>query len=322
MRPRLLFLLLLLVATFPAIAQEDSYRLGPGDRIDIRVFGEEDLSLSVLIGESGVLNYPLLGELRVSERTVKELETELTQRLRGDYLVDPDVTVSVDEYRPVFVNGEVKNPGAYPFQPGLTLQKAIALAGGFTERASRKKIQVLAADGSEQDAVDAQHGDRARGRHHRGAELLLMNQMISETPDRPAANAMPMQMQMQPEVIDLRRYLNVLLRVKWRLLGTALAVTLIAGLVVFSLTPIYRATTTVLIESEEARVLSIEEVYGIDSTAKEYFLTQFEIIKSRPIAERVVTGSEAGSLRGVCAGNGGRRFPPAIPRTRMAGRGA
>ena len=103
-----------------------------------------------------------------------------------------------------------------------------------------------------------------------------------------AQPAAPPPMPAQPEVIDLRHYLNVLLRVKWRLLGSALAVTLIATLVVFSITPIYRATNTVLIEAEEAKVLSIEEVYGINSQAKEYFLTQFEIIKSRPIAERVV----------------------------------
>ena len=99
----------------------------------------------------------------------------------------------------------------------------------------------------------------------------------------------------QAEVIDLRHYLNVLHRVKWRLLGTALAVTVIVAMVVFSMTPIYRATTTVLIESEDAKVVSIEEVYGIDSKAKEYFLTQFEIIKSRPIAERVVAEAGLGS---------------------------
>ena len=100
---------------------------------------------------------------------------------------------------------------------------------------------------------------------------------------------------LRPEPIDLRHYLNVLLRVKWRLFGTALAVTVIVALVVFSMTPIYRATTTVLIESEDAKVVSIEEVYGIDSKAKEYFLTQFEIIKSRPIAERVVAEAGLGS---------------------------
>lgn len=146
--------ILLIVTALPALAQQPSYRLGPGDRIDIRVFGEEDLSLSVLIGDSGVLNYPLLGEIQVAGLTVKELESGLTERLEGDYLIDPDVTVSVDEYRPIFINGEVNKPGAYPFQPGLTLQKAISLAGGFTERASRNKIKLQSSEGVERIAAD------------------------------------------------------------------------------------------------------------------------------------------------------------------------
>lgn len=130
-----------------------------------------------------------------------------------------------------------------------------------------------------------------------------MNQMSTPAPDGPSPSRSrsprppfgeraPVSNALQPEVIDLRHYLRVLLRVKWRLLGSSLAVTLIAALVVFSITPIYRATTTVLIESEDAKVLSIEEVYGINSNAKEYFLTQFEIIKSRPIAERVVRSAD------------------------------
>jgi succinoglycan biosynthesis transport protein ExoP len=125
-----------------------------------------------------------------------------------------------------------------------------------------------------------------------------MNQIPRQPPNglvpAPAQAPTPVPQLLQPETIDLRHYLNVVLRVKWRLIGTALAVTMIAALVVFSMTPIYRATTTVLIESEEAKVLSIEEVYGIDSKAKEYFLTQFEIIKSRPIAERVVMEADLG----------------------------
>lgn len=146
-------LIVLIVIALPVLAQQLTYRLGPGDRIDIRVFGEEDLSISVLIGDAGVLNYPLLGEIQVAGLTVKEIEEQLTERLLGDYLIDPDVTVSVDEYRPVFINGEVNKPGAYPFQPGLTLQKAIALAGGFTERASRGNIKLQSSEGSERVAA-------------------------------------------------------------------------------------------------------------------------------------------------------------------------
>ncbi len=91
------------------------------------------------------------------------------------------------------------------------------------------------------------------------------------------------------EEIDLRQYWNVLRRRKWVILGLAVAVTTIAALVVFAIKPVYRATTTVMIESKEANVVSIQDVYGLDTRGQEYYQTQFEILKSRPLAEKVVT---------------------------------
>jgi len=90
------------------------------------------------------------------------------------------------------------------------------------------------------------------------------------------------------EVIDLRHYWRVLMQHKWNIAGLSFVVTLFAALVAFSMQPVYRATTTVLIESQQAKVLSIEDVYGLNSTGKEYFLTQFEILKSRSLAVQVV----------------------------------
>ena len=123
----------------------EPFRLGPGDHISIHVFGEDDLSMDVELNNTGTLNYPYLGELKVEGLTVSGLEQLITQGLKGPYLVDPDVTVSMIEYRPFYLYGEVLKPGGFPYQPGLTLQKAIALGGGFTERASRKKITVTRA---------------------------------------------------------------------------------------------------------------------------------------------------------------------------------
>lgn len=130
-----------------AFAEADAgvYKLGPGDQIIITVFGEDDLSMNFRLNDTGTLNYPFLGELKVKGLTVAELEQLITQGLKGPYLVNPDVTVSIAEYRAFFVNGEVKKPGGFPYQPGLTLEKAVALAGGFTERASRSKIEVIRA---------------------------------------------------------------------------------------------------------------------------------------------------------------------------------
>lgn len=119
-----------------------SYRLGSGDQISIQVFGEEDLTMEVRLSDQRTISYPFLGHVEVQNRTTSEVEESIREGLRGDYLIEPRVNVSVTEYRPFFITGEVKEPGSYPFQPGLTLRKAISLAGGFTERASRSKIYV------------------------------------------------------------------------------------------------------------------------------------------------------------------------------------
>ena len=90
--------------------------------------------------------------------------------------------------------------------------------------------------------------------------------------------------------IDLRHYWNIINRRKWAIVGLALAVGLLTMLIVFAMTPIYRASATLLIESQEAKVVSIEEVYGLDTNNKDYFATQYEILGARPIAEDVVDG--------------------------------
>jgi protein involved in polysaccharide export with SLBB domain len=122
-----------------------AYKLGQGDQILINVFGEEDLSMDFQLNDTGTLNYPFLGELTVAGLSVTELEQLITGGLKGPYLVNPDVTVSIKEYRPFYIRGEVEKPGGLPYQPGLTLEKAIALSGGFTERASKKKTTVIRA---------------------------------------------------------------------------------------------------------------------------------------------------------------------------------
>ncbi|MGI9288679.1 MAG: polysaccharide biosynthesis/export family protein [Pseudomonadales bacterium] len=120
-----------------------SYKLGPGDKILVKVYGEEDLSVSIILAETGSFNYPFLGEIKAEGLTVAELEQVITKGLKGPYLRNPEVTVLIEEFRPFYLNGEVARPGGYPYRPGLTLDKAITLAGGLTERASRKKIVVL-----------------------------------------------------------------------------------------------------------------------------------------------------------------------------------
>jgi polysaccharide export outer membrane protein len=127
------------------------YRLGAGDVLSIRVLGEDDLRREhVKLSDAGTLSFPILGELQVKGMTVGDLEDLITRGLKGRYLVNPQVTVSIDEYRNFYVNGMVEKPGGYPFSPGLTVRKAVSIAGGFKERAARDKISVIHDDDPKQ----------------------------------------------------------------------------------------------------------------------------------------------------------------------------
>jgi protein involved in polysaccharide export with SLBB domain len=128
-----------------AQSQSEGYTLSSGDSIRIYVYGEPDLTFErLLIGQNGRISYPFLGELKVIGNTSAQFQQTLIDGLKPNYLVDPRISVSIVKYRPFFVNGEVKNPGGVDFQPGLTLRKAISLAGGFTERANKKQVLVIA----------------------------------------------------------------------------------------------------------------------------------------------------------------------------------
>jgi len=129
----------------------DAYVLGNGDVISILVFDEQDLTMDAQIGDSGEINYSYLGALKVSGKTPVQLEREITSALQDGYLVNPSVNVSIKQYRPFFISGEVRSPGSYSFQPGLTLDKAIALAGGLTDRASNRRMYVIRAGSNDQD---------------------------------------------------------------------------------------------------------------------------------------------------------------------------
>lgn len=121
-----------------------TYKLAAGDVITIRVFGEDDLSREkIRLSDAGTIPYPVLGEIRARGLTIGEIEKSITAGLGGRYLVNPRVSITIEEYRPFYINGMVERPGGYPFQPGLTVLKASSLAGGFKERASFSKISII-----------------------------------------------------------------------------------------------------------------------------------------------------------------------------------
>jgi polysaccharide export outer membrane protein len=147
-----LYALLVLLAPL-GLAQNgqetSSYTLNTGDHVQVFVFEEPDLSIDAVLDDTGAISYPLLGELKVRGLTARELESKITEGLRGRFLINPRVNVSIKEYRPYFVRGEVSSPGSFPFKPGLTVEKAVSMAGGFTSRASKSKFYIVSDDSPE-----------------------------------------------------------------------------------------------------------------------------------------------------------------------------
>jgi polysaccharide export outer membrane protein len=126
---------------------EDTYTLGPGDEIDIIVFGERDLSHTYKISGNDTISVPLLDKVVTRGQTVSSLARHLEDRLVEDgIMVNPSVAVQVSRYRPFYILGEVKTPGSYAFVSNMTVLNAVALAGGFTYRAERDDVKILRTD--------------------------------------------------------------------------------------------------------------------------------------------------------------------------------
>ncbi|MFT6269926.1 MAG: polysaccharide export outer membrane protein [Alphaproteobacteria bacterium] len=123
---------------------ETTYTISSGDIISIIVFNEPDLSLDeIRISSNGTISMPLLGQVQVAQLTELEIESKLTALYLDGYLKKPKISVGIIEYRPFYINGQVQSPGSYPYRQGLTIEKAITLAGGFTQRASRRAVLLM-----------------------------------------------------------------------------------------------------------------------------------------------------------------------------------
>jgi protein involved in polysaccharide export with SLBB domain len=134
---RLLTFAFLILYSSITIAEDEQFKIGVGDKIIVTVYNEPDLTVRARIDKSGVVNFPLLGNLSVSNKTPKQLANELEQKLLDGYMVKPLVSVLIEEYRPFYIRGEVRSPGVYPFSLELTVDQAVAIAGGLKDRASR-----------------------------------------------------------------------------------------------------------------------------------------------------------------------------------------
>ena len=126
-----------------AVADTDGqYLLDSGDRLRIFVYGQPNLSRIYIVDHDGKIVVPLIGQVHARGHTTNSLQETIRRRLGADYVRDPQVTVDIRQNRPFFILGEVRNSGQFPFVPGMTVQTAVAIAGGYTERASMRSYEV------------------------------------------------------------------------------------------------------------------------------------------------------------------------------------
>lgn len=126
-----------------AVADSDGpYLLDTGDRMRIFVYGQPNLSRLYIVDHAGKISVPLIGSVAARGKTTNELQDVIRARLGREYVKNPQVTVDIQQNRPFFILGEVKNAGQFPYVSGMTVETAVAIAGGFTERASERKFRI------------------------------------------------------------------------------------------------------------------------------------------------------------------------------------
>lgn len=119
-----------------------TYRLDSGDRLRIVVFGQQNLSRTFSVDGGGYISMPLIGAVAARGATTFELEQRIADQLRAKYVKEPKVTAEIETYRPFFILGEVRRAGQFPYVSGMTVQTAVAIAGGFSERAKESEVQL------------------------------------------------------------------------------------------------------------------------------------------------------------------------------------
>jgi len=124
------------------------YHLDAGDKLRVVVYGQEGLTNTYAIDAGGSITMPLIGSVPARGRTTAGLASEISVKLRNGFIREPSVAVEIESYRPFFILGEVAAPGQYPYVPNMTVESAVAIAGGFSPRARRDRVTVTHSDAS------------------------------------------------------------------------------------------------------------------------------------------------------------------------------
>lgn len=130
------------------VAYDSAYHLDAGDRLRVVIYGQEGLTNTYAIDAGGSITMPLIGSVPARGRTPAGLAAEIAARLRKGYIREPSVAVEIEAYRPFFILGEVAAPGQYPYVPNMSVESAVAIAGGFSPRARRDRVTLTHTDAS------------------------------------------------------------------------------------------------------------------------------------------------------------------------------
>jgi polysaccharide export outer membrane protein len=130
------------------IRHDAGYKLDAGDKLRVVVYGQEGLTNTYAIDAGGSITMPLIGQVPARGRTPASLAAEISAKLRNGYIREPSVAVEIESYRPFFILGEVAAPGQYPYVPNMTVESAVAIAGGFSPRAKRDMVTLTHTDAS------------------------------------------------------------------------------------------------------------------------------------------------------------------------------
>ena len=126
-----------------AVASTDGpYLLDTGDRLRIFVYGQPNLSRLYIVDHDGRITVPLIGGVKARGQTTSALESTIRSRLGAQFVKDPQVTVDIQQNRPFFILGEVRSAGQYPYVSGMTIETAVAIAGGYSERANERRMKL------------------------------------------------------------------------------------------------------------------------------------------------------------------------------------
>jgi polysaccharide export outer membrane protein len=130
------------------VRYDAAYHLDAGDKLRVVVYGQEGLTNTYAIDAGGSITMPLIGSVPARGRTPAGLAAEIAAKLRGGFIREPSVAVEIEAYRPFFILGEVAAPGQYPYVPNMTVESAVAIAGGFSPRARRDSVTLTHTDAS------------------------------------------------------------------------------------------------------------------------------------------------------------------------------